>query len=52
MITRLTEGDCSLDDKGVFGVLDVTSGVLLVDEPGRRPPLPVRRSVVDEVDID
>ena len=50
-MARLTVGDCSLADRGVLGVFDVTSGVLADDEPGRRP-LPVRRSVVDDVDID
>jgi hypothetical protein len=48
---RFIDGDCSVEDKGVFGVFDVTNGVLLVEEPGRRA-LTVRRSVVDEDDID
>jgi hypothetical protein len=32
-------------------VFDVTNGVFVVDEPGRRE-LPGRRSVVDDDDID
>jgi hypothetical protein len=40
-----------VDDKGVLGVFDVTSGVFVIDGPGRRE-LPVRRSVVDDDDID
>jgi hypothetical protein len=47
----LTVGDCSFDDKGVFGVLEVTRGTFVADEPGRRE-LPSRRSVVDDDETD